>query len=124
MKKAIVYIIAVLIALNALAGCGMSADRNTATASPTPMVTTPDVNNGIVNDNDGIITDRDNGRVGASATPGNNGATGTDDANGSMNDRTGAENDMGGEPGTGTGARTSGNPSATPSATAKATEKP
>ena len=85
MKKAIVYIFAALIALNALAGCGMEGDRNTTTnPSATPVVTTPDVNNGIVDDKDGIITDDDNGRVGGDKDT-HNGDTGINGGAGTNN---------------------------------------
>ena len=86
MKKAAIYILVVLTFLTAFAGC----KGNEAKASPTPAVThtpaitatpmpetakphvttaptvtdevKPDVKNGIVDDKDGIITEKDNAR--------------------------------------------------------------
>ena len=65
MKKGIVYILA-LAALLSLCACG-AADKPSATNEPkpsgSPMTATPDMNDGIVNDDDGIITDDDTGVV-------------------------------------------------------------
>ena len=65
MKKGIVYILA-LAALLSLCACG-AADKPSATNEPkpsgSPMTATPDMNDGIVNDDDGIITDNDTGVV-------------------------------------------------------------
>ena len=88
MKKGIVYILA-LAALLSLCACG-AADKPSATNEPkpsgTPMTATPDMNDGIVNDDDGIITDDDTGVVptqtpvaSASAKPSASAMT-TDDA--------------------------------------------
>ena len=116
MKKAIVYIFAALIALNALAGCGMEGDRNnntTVNPSATPIVTTPDVNNGIVGDRDGIITDDDNGRIGDDKDT-HNENNGTNGIGGTNGGSTGANNGTG----TGSGANathTPGTSSASPS---------
>ena len=86
MKKAMVYTITALLSLSALAGCGrmngvepMGPTERPA-ASATPMIVTPDPENGYVRDEDGIITDDDTGRDGAdrngTARPGMNpGAT-------------------------------------------------
>ena len=88
MKKGIVYILA-LAALLSLCACG-AADKPAATNAPmpsgSPMTATPDMNDGIVNDDDGIITDDDTGVVptqtpmtSASAKPSASAAA-TDDA--------------------------------------------
>ena len=88
MKKGIVYILA-LAALLSLCACG-AADKPSATNEPkpsgSPMTATPDMNDGIVNDDDGIITDDDTGVVptqtpvaSASAQPSASAMT-TDDA--------------------------------------------
>ena len=65
MKKGIVYIL-VLAALLSLCACG-TVEKPAATNAPrpsgTPMTATPDMNDGIVNDDDGIITDDDTGVV-------------------------------------------------------------
>ncbi len=65
MKKWIVYILA-LASLLSLSACG-AADKPAATNAPmpsgSPMTATPDMNDGIVNDDDGIITDDDTGVV-------------------------------------------------------------
>ena len=65
MKKGIVYIL-VLAALLSLCACG-AANKPAATNAPkpsgSPMTATPDMNDGIVNDDDGIITDDDTGVV-------------------------------------------------------------
>ena len=70
MKKAMVYICALSLALSALlAGCGETrrTDSNVATPTPTPEVTLlpesmmPDAADGQVRDRDGIITEGDNG---------------------------------------------------------------
>ena len=65
MKKGIVYILA-LASLLSLSACG-AADNPAATNAPmpsgSPMTATPDMNDGIVNDDDGIITDDDTGVV-------------------------------------------------------------
>ena len=49
------------------AGCCGTAEKPAATNAPrpsgTPMTATPDMNDGIVNDDDGIITDDDTGVV-------------------------------------------------------------
>ena len=88
MKKGIVYSLA-LAALLSLCACG-AADKPSATNEPkpsgSPMTATPDMNDGIVNDDDGIITDDDTGVVptqtpvaSASAKPSASAMT-TDDA--------------------------------------------
>ena len=88
MKKGIVYILA-LAALLSLCACG-AADKPSATNEPkpsgSPMTATPDMNDGIVNDDDGIITDAHTGVVptqtpvaSASAKPSASAMT-TDDA--------------------------------------------
>ena len=88
MKKGIVYIL-VLAALLSLCACG-AANKPAATKAPmpsgSPMTATPDMNDGIVNDDDGIITDDDTGVVptqtpmtSASAKPSASAMT-TDDA--------------------------------------------
>ena len=65
MKKGIVYIL-VLAALLSLCACGAAnkpAATNAKKPSGSPMTATPDMNDGIVNDDDGIITDDDTGVV-------------------------------------------------------------
>ena len=66
MKKWIVYILSLTALVTSLCACG-TADKPAATNAPrpsgTPMTATPDMNDGIVNDDDGIITDDDTGVV-------------------------------------------------------------
>ena len=66
MKKWIVYILALAALVVSLCACG-AADKPSATNAPmlsgSPMAATPDMNDGIVNDDDGIITDDDTGVV-------------------------------------------------------------
>lgn len=68
MKKAIIHIALVLALAFSLCGCGNAKDKNdlvdnivpTALPSPTVTVTpmiTPDVDNGVVTDGDGVIDD-------------------------------------------------------------------
>lgn len=68
MKKAIIHIVLVLALAFSLCGCGNAKDKNnlvdnavpTALPSPTVTVTpmiTPDVDNGVVTDGDGVIDD-------------------------------------------------------------------
>ena len=66
MKKAMVYVIALSLALSVmLTGCGMDGRPTAPTATPKqtilPETMMPDLKDGVVNDNDGIIEDRDNG---------------------------------------------------------------
>lgn len=71
MKKRIVYMLLPALLLS-LCACG-AANKPSATHSPnptsTPVTATPDVNDGIVKDDDGIITDDDTGVV-PTQTPG------------------------------------------------------
>ena len=69
MKKAMVYIVALTMAFSAmLAGCGemRGTDGNTTAPTATPKVTAspetlmPDPADGVVEDRDGIITEKDN----------------------------------------------------------------
>ena len=66
MKKWIVYRLSLTALVASLCACG-TADKPAATNAPrpsgTPMTATPDMNDGIVNDDDGIITDDDTGVV-------------------------------------------------------------
>ncbi|MBQ7737619.1 MAG: hypothetical protein IJT62_07265 [Oscillospiraceae bacterium] len=71
MKKKTIYSLAVLLAFSFLVACG----RNGATevlpdgspiVSASPMVVTPDMNDGVVRDDDGIITDSDTGNTATS----------------------------------------------------------
>ena len=66
MKKWIVYILALAALVVSLCACG-AANKPAATNAPmpsgSPMTATPDMNDGIVNDDDGIITDDDTGVV-------------------------------------------------------------
>ena len=66
MKKWIVYILSLTALVASLCACG-TADKPAATNTPrpsgTPMTATPDMNDGIVNDDDGIITDDETGVV-------------------------------------------------------------
>ena len=89
MKKWIVYILSLTALVASLCACG-TAEKPAATNAPrpsgTPMTATPDMNDGIVNDDDGIITDNDTGVVpaqtpvaSASAKPSASAMT-TDDA--------------------------------------------
>ena len=89
MKKWIVYILSLTALVVSLCACG-TAEKPAATNAPrpsgTPMTATPDMNDGIVNDDDGIITDDDTGIVpmqtpmtSASAKPSASAAV-TDDA--------------------------------------------
>lgn len=79
MKKTLVYIIALVMLLSLLCGCGTDGNGTSPTASPkvSEMIPgiSPDVGNGTVNDNDGIITDNDNN--GTTASP-DGGVTGGD----------------------------------------------
>ena len=65
MKKRIVYTLAVISAFAAFSGCtGMRTEndqQNTPSTSATPMIVTPNPDDGDVRDGDGIITDEDNG---------------------------------------------------------------
>lgn len=76
MKKSFAYLAAILLLLLCLSGCGNSNMDNTIGVSPVPTAmpsaspyVSPDVNDGVVNDRDGIIEDRDTG----SANDDNNG---------------------------------------------------
>lgn len=66
MKKGTVYILLLAALLLLLAACGAS-DKPAPAESPkptgSPMMPTPDMNDGIVNDDDGIIDDDDTGIV-------------------------------------------------------------
>ena len=66
MKKGTVYILLLAALLLSLAACGAS-DKPAPAESPkptaSPAMPTPDVNDGIVNDDDGIIDDDDTGIV-------------------------------------------------------------
>ena len=88
MKKGIVYILAAASLAASLAACGTAGMPDTS-ASPmpsgSPMTAAPDMNDGIVRDDDGIITDDDTGTVptqtpmtGASAKPSASANPGTD----------------------------------------------
>lgn len=84
MKKSFAYLVAVLLLILSLAGCADDGRDNTNMVSPVPTAmpsaspyVSPDVDDGIVKDNDGIIGDNDTGstndnRVGT----GSNGTTG------------------------------------------------
>ena len=61
MKKEIVYILSLAALIFSLCACG-AANNPSATGTP-PAMPTPDMNDGIVNDEDGIITDDDTGVV-------------------------------------------------------------
>ena len=77
MKKTTAYILSVVLILSLASGCGRmenTAPQTTPKTTATPAAPTPDVNNGIVNDGDGIIEPDDNGRIpeathSASASP-------------------------------------------------------
>ena len=78
MKKTIVYILAAAALVLALSGCGGNVNDNGLQVTPRPEVTMkpqvtamPDVNDGVVNDDDGVITEGDNGpmETRAPATP-------------------------------------------------------
>jgi len=78
MKKTIVYILAAAALILALSGCGDNMNDSGLQVTPRPEVTMkpdvtamPDVNNGVVNDDDGVITEGDNGpmETRAPATP-------------------------------------------------------
>ena len=78
MKKTIVYIMAAAALILALSGCGDNMSDSGLQVTPRPEVSMkpqvsamPDVNNGVVNDDDGVITDGDNGpmETRAPATP-------------------------------------------------------
>ena len=65
MKRKIVYILVLALAVGAMAGCGRTADKPgeeqnellDPVPTPLPEVTPlPDVNDGVVNDDDGMIT--------------------------------------------------------------------
>ena len=88
MKKTMVYILALsMLVVTLLAGCGeMGGSGNGTTDQPAtttdllPDVMEPDVDDGVVNDDNGIITDGDNGTMGT--TGGTNGGTGSGAAGG------------------------------------------
>lgn len=68
MKKSFAYLVAILLLLLCLSGCGNSNMDNTIGVSPVPTAmpsaspyVSPDVDDGVVNDRDGIIEDRDTG---------------------------------------------------------------
>lgn len=70
MKKTMVWILALTLAFSALlSGCGdmrkPAGDKTTPSAAPQhtamPDITTPDPQDGIVKDDDGIITENDSG---------------------------------------------------------------
>ena len=70
MKKSFAYLAAVLLLVVCLSGCGNSSIDNTTRVSPVPTAmpsaspyVSPNVNDGVVNDRDGIIEDRDTGGV-------------------------------------------------------------
>ena len=78
MKKTIVYILTLAALVMALSGCGGSMNDSAMQVTPRPGVTAkpdvtamPDVNDGVVNDDDGVITEGDNGplETRAPATP-------------------------------------------------------
>lgn len=82
MKKYFAYSLSVLVLSIALCGCGRNnVNDNTVVNTPvvTPMITLdpspsmiPDMNNGEVKDEDGIIEDKDTGNnnsTGATSTP-------------------------------------------------------
>jgi hypothetical protein len=79
MKKYLACLLAIMLLSFSLAACGDSNMDNTIIASPSPSAAhtatpsaspyiSPDVDNGIVNDDDGIIDDNDTG-VTASTAP-------------------------------------------------------
>ena len=65
MKKAMVYILALTVAFSAmLTGCGEMGGTGSDTPAPTetPQISaTPDPSDGIVRDEDGLITEEDSG---------------------------------------------------------------
>ena len=64
MKKSFAYLAAVLLFVLCLSGCGNSSMDNTTGVSPVPTASpyaSPNVNDGVVKDRDGIIEDRDTG---------------------------------------------------------------
>lgn len=56
MKKTTVYILALVLLLSLLCACG-DRNGNDNTTSPTPAGVTDNANNGMVDDDDGVITD-------------------------------------------------------------------
>lgn len=106
MKKTTVYILVLVLSLSLLCGCGDRTNNNATDVSPAP-VNDGMTGNGTVNDNDGIITDDDNGIMG-----GDNDANGTDNNGGAVGDVIDGnapempEPNVGGENGTGTGTAT------------------
>ncbi len=94
MKKTIVYTCVLALLIAALAGCGVMRHDNDARPGTTaePLIDSPAPGSGLVNDNDGIITDNDTGIVNlpdvdtditTAPTPGATAQTGT--ANGRGN---------------------------------------
>ena len=78
MKKTIVYILALASLVLTMSGCGGSMNDSGLRVTPVPEVTMkpqvsamPDVNDGVVNDDNGVITEGDNGpmETRAPATP-------------------------------------------------------
>ena len=66
MKKTTACILLAAAILTLASGCGRmenTAPQTTPTATATPMIPTPDADNGIVNDGDGIMEPGDNGRI-------------------------------------------------------------
>lgn len=118
MKKTIVYILVAAILTASLCACGSSGtlddpgynstDRPGAVPSSVPDMT-PDVNDGIVNDRDGMIDSGDNGTTAR-------GGSGTAYSNGTANQNSTANQN--GTAANGSGTTTSGN-SMKPSPTAK-----
>ena len=69
MKKIVVYTITAILSLSILAGCGRMGDKREDAGSAerpmtsaSPMIVTPDPEDGVVRDEDGIITEGDPGR--------------------------------------------------------------
>ena len=89
MKKPAAYILTAVVLLSSLSGCGRTGEEYDPAAAPpataTPIIVTPDPQNGVVRDEDGIIEDRDTGREGTVPGHGALGATvrpGTGNTNG------------------------------------------
>ena len=107
MKRTIIFVCVSAMLCAVLCGCGsfrndgMTAESPAATMDLIPEISpvlTPDMDDGIVNDQDGMIEDHDTGTQTGTVSPSPNGGTGTGSSTG-----TGTGSSAGAGTGTGTG---------------------